>query len=123
MNARLKALFGLSLLFVIGIATGVMVAPHVWPHDKLKPFPADTWVETTVADYKMRLSLSDAEAETVRQAARKTATDILRIRGETQDQIRAAIKAMNGTILPSLNDQKRAALEQWLEERRTAMGS
>lgn len=121
MTTRLKALLGLSLLFILGIATGVMIAPQFQFHATMRPFPADDWTESTAAEYRTRLSLNDAETETVRQAARKTATDILRIRGETQDQIRAAIKAMNGSILPSLNDQQRANLEQWLEEKRAAM--
>lgn len=121
MNAHLKALIGLVVLFALGIGTGVMIAPHLHKREIASAFPATEWTESTVADYKARLGLNPAEEAQVREAASHAATDILRIRGETQENIRNTIKQMNAAILPALNDQQRAALEQWLEEKRAAM--
>jgi len=112
MNARLKVLLGLVVLFALGIGTGVMIAPHLHTREKAATFPATDWTESTVADYKARLGLDDAGEAQVREAAARAATDILRIRGETQENIRATIKQMNAAILPALNEQQRAALEQ-----------
>lgn len=121
MNARIKALFGLIVLFALGVSTGVMIAPHFHTREHAATFPTAEWTESTVADYKARLGLdADGEAK-VREAAARAATDILRIRGETQENIRSTIKQMNAAILPALNEQQRAALEQWLEEKRAAM--
>lgn len=121
MNAHLKALFGLIVLFALGLGTGVMIAPHFHTQEHSAAFPTAEWTERTVADYKTRLGLdADGEAK-VREAAARAATDILRIRGETQENIRSTIKQMNAAILPALNEQQRAALEQWLEEKRAAM--
>ena len=61
MTTRLKALLGLSLLFILGIATGVMIAPQFQSHATMRPFPADGWTESTTAEYRTRLSLKDTE--------------------------------------------------------------
>ncbi len=121
MNLRLKASLGLALLFAAGVGTGVVLAPHLREHEKMKPFPAQDWTESTVADYQARLHLAPAEEAKVRDAARAAATEILRIRGETQESIRTVIKQMNRAIIPALNEPQRAALEQWLEEKRAAL--
>jgi hypothetical protein len=121
MNARLKALFGLVVLFALGVFTGVTIAPEFNTREHASTFPIAEWTESTVADYKDRLGLNPAEEAKVREAAKRAATDILRIRGETQMNIRNTIKQMNAAIFPALNEQQRAALEQWLEEKRAAI--
>ncbi len=121
MNARLKAFLGLSVLFALGLATGIMLAPHFYPHDTVKPFPAGAWVKTTVSDYHTQFSLSATQVETLRQAAEKAAADILRVRRDAQEQIRTCVKAMNSTLLPTLDPNQRAAFESWLEKRRAKL--
>ena len=121
MNARLKALIGLVVLFALGVSTGVIIAPQFHTREKAPPFSATEWTERTVADYKARLGLDSAEEAKVREAAGRAATDILRIRGETQENIRSTMKQMNAAILPALNEQQRAELEQWLEVKRAAI--
>lgn len=121
MNARLKALIGLGLLFAAGIGTGVMLAPHLRTHERPPPFQAESWTDNTVAEYQARLGLNTNDTAKVRAAASLAASDILRIRGETQENIRTVIKQMNAALMPSLGEPERAALQQWLEEKRAAL--
>lgn len=121
MNARFKALIGLVLLFAAGIGTGIMLAPHLRTHEKPPPFQAEAWTENTVAEYQARLSLNVTDTAKVRAAASHAATEILRIRGETQENIRTTIKQMNATLIPSISEAQQAILQQWLEQKRSAL--
>jgi len=123
MNSRLKAILGLVLLFAVGIATGIAIAPHFQKHDKVKPFPAAEWIDTTVADYHSRLSLTGAEEKEVQKAVTSAAQEIVRVRSETQQKIQEVLKSMNSVILPKLSSQNQEALRRWLEEKRAVMGS
>ena len=121
MTSRLKAILGLLLLFAIGIATGIAIAPHFQKHDKVKPFPAAEWTENTVRDYRNRLHLSPEAEASVREAVSNAAQEIVSVRGEAQNRIQSAIKKMNATILPSLNAASQQSLQRWLEEKRATM--
>lgn len=122
MNSRLKAIVGLVLLLATGIATGILLAPRFQKHEKIKPFPAAEWIDTTVADYRSRLSLSGEEEMEVQTAVTGAAQEIVRVRSETQQKIQEALKRMNGAILPKLSPRNQEALQRWLEERRALMG-
>ncbi len=122
MNSRFKAILGLVLLFAVGIATGVVLAPHFQKHEEVKPFPAKEWTDTTVADYHSRLSLTHEEEKEVRKAVTSAAQEIVRVRSETQQKIQEALKRMNGTILPKLSSKNQEVLQRWLEEKRALLG-
>ena len=121
MTSRLKAILGLVLLFAVGIATGIAIAPHLQKHDKVKPFPAAEWTENTVRDYQNRFHLSPEAEAKVREAVTVAAQEIVAWRGEAQNRIQSAIKKMNATILPSLDAASQQSLQRWLEEKRAAM--
>lgn len=122
MNSRLKAIVGLVLLFATGLATGILLAPRFQKHEKIKPFPAAEWIDTTFADYRARLSLTGEEEKEVQTAVTGAAQEIVRVRSETQQKIQEALKRMNSAILPKLSPRNQEALQRWLEEKRALMG-
>jgi len=121
MNSRLKVVLGLAVIFAIGIATGVLIAPHFQKHDHAKAFPAAEWIESTVADYRARLNLSTEEENQVRSSITTAAKEIIQVRSETQTKMQGIIETMNGRILPTLDATRQVTLQQWLEEKRTQM--
>jgi hypothetical protein len=122
MNLRLKVILGLVAIFATGTATGVFIAPYFQRHAAPKPFPAAEWIDTTVAEYRTRLSL-DAETEPkVRAAITAAAQNIVKERSETQQRLQAIVKAMNSEILPQLDTSRQETLKRWIEEKRIRMG-
>ena len=122
MTSRIKAIAGLVLLFAAGIGTGILLAPRFQKHEKIKPFPAAEWIDTTVADYRARLALTGEEEKEIQTAVTGAAQEIVKVRSETQQKIQEVLKRMNGTILPKLGPRNQEALQRWLEEKRALMG-
>lgn len=122
MNFRFKALFGLTLLFAAGVATGVLLAPHFRPCSEVKPFPASEWIDTTLAEYRARLALDPEEDQSVHASVTAAAQSILKERTETQQRLRTIVRAMNSDILTKLDPDSRDRLQEWLEEKRAKLG-
>lgn len=122
MNFRFKALSGLAVLFAAGVATGVLLAPHLQPSPAAKPFPASEWIDTTLSEYRAHLALDPEEDKNVHAAVTAAAQSIVEERAETQQRLRMIVKAMNGDILAKLDPDSRDRLQKWLEERRAKVG-
>jgi hypothetical protein len=123
MNARIKALLGLLLLFTAGIGTGIFMAPHLKPAPTAKPFPAAEWIDATLSEYRASLALDADEEKLVHTTLTTAAQSIVRERSEAQQRLQAVVKTMNGDLMKKLDSDSQQRLEKLLEQKRAKRGA
>ena len=117
----LKIVFGLAVLFGLGICTGLVLArPGVSSVQTDSPARGnfkERWMNARIAEYASRLNLTSEQVGAMRPHFESALTEVEHVHNDVRARITTAIKDLNAQISEVMTPEQRQEFRRLLKEK------